>query len=74
MDHLVEQILEASGPMPDAEAHRRYLRSLTTPQLHARLAARLAALREGQPVPERAHVEFWRRNLNAVREETPARS
>ena len=70
MDHLVEQILEASGPMPDAEAHRRYLRSLTTPQLHARLAA----LREGQPVPERAHVEFWRRNLNAVREETPARS
>ena len=36
---IIQQILELAGPMPDAEAHARYLETLTTAELQARAAA-----------------------------------
>ena len=56
MTRLVQQILEAAGPMPDPEAHARYLDTLTTQEQKNRLAALLldGTRRPGEP------VRFWR--------------
>jgi hypothetical protein len=36
---LIKRIMALSGPMPDLEAHRNYLRTLPAPSLSARLSA-----------------------------------
>ena len=65
MDALINRILELSGPMPDAEAHRRYLRTLTAPQL----AARAKALGENPSRAER-EINFWPGRKNAPAAQT----
>jgi hypothetical protein len=35
---LIREIISASGVMPNVEAHRRYLETLSVPQLEARLS------------------------------------
>ena len=56
---LINQIVAATvrqaGPLPDEKAHRRYLASLSTPALEARLAA----LGEPSKNEKTAAVEFW---------------
>jgi hypothetical protein len=56
MDTLTRQILELSGPMPDAAAHAHYLETLSTTARKERLATLLS--QSNRQEPER--VEFWR--------------
>jgi len=59
MDSIIRQILELSGPMPDAAAHARYLETLTAAQLQARAAALVDGARQIRD-KDRPLVEFWR--------------
>ena len=61
---IINRIMHLSGPMPDAEAHRRYLRTLTQQQL----LEREKALQE-LPRLERPTVQFWGLQKNRAYQE-----
>lgn len=65
MDTLIQRILERAGPMPDAAAHTRYLRTLS----EAQLTDRLKAL-EGNRGPVGRTMTFWTGRKNAPQFET----
>jgi hypothetical protein len=58
MDRLIQLIIALSGPMPDPEAHGRYLRTLSLADLQARAQAlRQEAERAGE-LPSQPLLEF----------------
>jgi len=52
MSTLIDRIIAAAGDMPNPEAHRRYLATLS----ERALVERLAALTRGNSAPQ---MEFW---------------
>jgi len=62
---LIDQVLELSGPLPDAQAHRRWLETL----LETRLQARLVALQES--AGRHCGGDRWERSAQAERQLHP---
>lgn len=60
---VIERILALAGPMPDAEAYRRYLEALSLEELN-RKAFDLA---EDQKKARTEPVRFWRTSSPAFR-------